>query len=198
MLREWTDEALMVAVREGDLDRLEILFERYRDPLYDFFSRLTGNRVASEDLVQDVFVRILKYRGTYRESNRFVTWMYQIARNARADYFRKHTAPPDVILLPSSAKDIKTPGRQLEESEERAFLQAALMQLSEGNRELLILARYQEMKYEDIADLFKIEVGAVKTRVHRAVNELREAFMNLQNKGSSCSATSSENTLPTT
>jgi DNA-directed RNA polymerase specialized sigma24 family protein len=53
MSMDWTDEALMVSVREGDLDRLEILFQRYRDPLYDFFSRLTANRVASEDFVQD-------------------------------------------------------------------------------------------------------------------------------------------------
>jgi RNA polymerase sigma factor (sigma-70 family) len=198
MSMDWTDESLMVAVREGDLDRLEILFERYRDPLYDFFSRLTGNRVASEDLVQDVFVRILKYRGSYRESNRFVTWMYQIGRNARADYFRKHAAPPpDVALLPAT-RGTPIPGRQLEENEQRALLQCALTQLSEANRELLILARYQEMKYEDIADLFNIEVGAVKTRVHRAVNELREVFLNLQNKGSLCSATKSETTLPTT
>lgn len=198
MPTDWTDEALMVAVREGDLGRLEILFQRYRDPLYDFFSRLTGNRMASQDLVQDVFVRILKYRGSYRESNRFVTWMYQIARNARTDYFHKHASPPETNLFPTPVGDIDTPGRQLEESEERALLQCALMQLSESNRELLILARYQEMKYEDMARLFGIEVGAVKTRVHRAVNELREIFMNLRSNRSSCNATKSEATLPTT
>ena len=196
---DWTDEALMVAVREGDLDRLEILFERYRDPLYDFFSRLTGNRAASEDLVQDVFVRILKYRGSYRESNRFVTWMYQIGRNARTDYFRKHSpATPDSALLPVPPSNAAPPSLQFEESEERALLQCALMQLSEANRELLILSRYQEMKYEDIAELFGIEVGAVKTRVHRAVKELRDVFMNLRSNRSSCSATKSETTLPTT
>lgn len=197
---DWTDEALMVAVREGDLDRLEILFERYRDPLYDFFSRLTGNRAASEDLVQDVFVRILKYRGSYRESNRFVTWMYQIARNARTDYFHKHAITPQdaILVVASPAQDIETPGRQLEESEERAQLQRALMQLSEPNRELLILARYQEMKYEDMARLFGIEVGAVKTRVHRAMKELREAFLNPGSDRSSCNATKPESTLPTT
>src|SRR5688572_12986402 len=110
MSTDWTDEALMVAVREGDLDRLEILFQRYRDPLYDFFSRLTGNRVASEDLVQDVFVRILKYRGSYRESNRFVTWMYQISRNARTDYFHKHASPLEINLFPTPIQDIDTPG----------------------------------------------------------------------------------------
>src|SRR5262252_3551721 len=94
MSTQRTDEELMVAVREGRLDQLEPLFSRYRESLYDFFSRLTGNRVASEDLVQEVFVRILKYRESYRETNRFVTWMYQIGRNARADYLRKHRVVP--------------------------------------------------------------------------------------------------------
>ena len=193
-----TDEELMVAVREGRLDQLETLFGRYRDSLYDFFSRLTGNRVASEDLVQEVFVRILKYRGSYRETNRFVTWMYQIGRNARADYLRRHRIVPEEVRTLAGAKhDTTTPSRQLEESEERALLQCALMRMSESNRELLILARYQEMKKNDIAELLGIEPGVVKSRVHRAMKELREVFLNLRSARSPCNATKSETTLPT-
>jgi RNA polymerase sigma factor (sigma-70 family) len=94
-----SDEDLMIAVREGDVDQLEVLFARYREPLYDFFGRLTGSRAVSEDLVQEVFVRILKYRASYRETNRFVTWMYQIARNSRIDYFKKH--PPNAAAIDS-------------------------------------------------------------------------------------------------
>src|SRR5215510_6094338 len=140
MSMQRTDEELMVAVREGQLDQLEILFGRYRESLYDFFSRLTGNRVVSEDLVQEVFVRILKYRGSYRESNRFVTWMYQIGRNARADYLRKHRiVPKEAATLEGLGRDSITPSRQLEESEEKALLQCALMHISDSNRELLIL-----------------------------------------------------------
>src|SRR6185503_8949677 len=144
-----TDEDLMIAVRDGDVDQLEVLFERYRDPLYDFFARLTANRTVSEDLVQDVFVRILKYRATYRQTHRFVTWMYRIARNSRIDYLKRHK-PETTDATPVLAGAVATPGRHLEESEERALLQRAMMQISEANRELLILLRYQEMKYEDI------------------------------------------------
>src|SRR5215831_16652258 len=182
-----TDEALMLAVREGDLDQLEILYQRYRDPLYDFFSRLTGNRVASEDLVHDVFVRILRYRETYQEKNRFVTWMYQIARNARADYLRKHSSDrfPQYNAA-EAAYEIVTPSRQHEENEEKALLAHALMLLPESNRELLILARFQEMEYEDIAELYGISPAAVRTRVYRATNELREIYLQLRGKRSSC------------
>jgi len=193
-----TDEELMVAVREGRIDQMGILFGRYRDSLYEFFSRLTGNRVASEDLVQEVFVRILEYRSSYRESNRFVAWMYQIGRNARADYLRKHKlVPREAVTLAAPEHDITTPSRQLEASEERALLQCALMQMSESNRELLILARYQEMKYVDIAELLGVELPVVKSRVHRAMKELREVFLKLWSDKSSCSATKSETTLPT-
>src|SRR5215831_4294947 len=194
-----TDEALMLAVREGDLDQLEILYQRYRDPLYDFFSRLTGNRVASEDLVHDVFVRILRYRGTYQEANRFVTWMYQIARNARTDYLRKHSAALlEEFRIAEPAYDITTPGRQHEETEEKALLQCALMQLPESTRELLILARFQEMEYEEIAELYGISLGAVRTRVYRAIKELREIYLHLRGNRSSCNATKSVTILPTT
>jgi RNA polymerase sigma factor (sigma-70 family) len=193
-----TDEELMVAVREGRIDQMGILFGRYRESLYEFFSRLTGNRIASEDLVQEVFVRILKYRSSYRESNRFVTWMYQIARNARADYLRKHRlVPQEALTLASPAHDITTPSRKLEANEEKALLQCALMQMSESNRELLILARYQEMKYVDIAELLGVDLPVVKSRVHRAMKELREVFLKLRSDKSSCSATKSETTLPT-
>jgi RNA polymerase sigma-70 factor (ECF subfamily) len=192
-----TDENLMIAVRDGDVDQLEVLFGRYRDPLYDFFARLTGNRGISEDLVQEVFVRILKYRTTYRETNRFATWMYQIARNSRVDYLKKHRGQPADAGVETAAPT-PTPGRQLEQSEEKALLQRAMMQLTESNRELLILLRYQEMKYEDIAELLGIELGAVRTRVHRAMNELRETFMKLRSNESPCSATKFGTTFPTT
>jgi RNA polymerase sigma-70 factor (ECF subfamily) len=198
MSMERTDEELMVAVREGRLDQLELLFGRYRQSLYEFFSRLTGNRVASEDLVQEVFVRILKYRGSYRETNRFVTWMYQIGRNARADYLRKHRIVPKEAagVLSGPEHDITTPSRQLEESEERALLECALMRMSESNRELLILARYQEMKKDDIAEILGIEPRVVKSRVHRAMKELREVFLRLRSDRSPCNATKSATTLP--
>src|SRR6185295_11157141 len=191
-------EALMAAVRGCDIDELESLRERSREPLCDFFSGLRGDRVIGGGLVQEVFVRILKYRSTYQESSRFVTWMYQIGRNARADYLRKHKIIPLEEHPFTSPEDDITPSRQLEAREEMALLQCALMQTSDSNRELLILARYQEMKYEDIADLLGLPLGAVKTRVYRATKELREAFLKLRSNTSSCSAAKSKTTLPTT
>jgi RNA polymerase sigma-70 factor, ECF subfamily len=101
-----TDEDLMRAVRAGDLAKLGVLFDRYHAPLFDFLSRMTGNAAAAEDLVQDIFVRILKYRSTYRDDGRFETWLFRIARNARADYFRTR---PLVEPLAGEALDRPSP-----------------------------------------------------------------------------------------
>jgi len=84
-----TDVQMMEDVRDGKVEKLAVLFERHHVPLFNFFLRLTGSRSISEDLVQDVFYRILNYRHTYKGQSNFTTWMYQIARNTHIDFLRK-------------------------------------------------------------------------------------------------------------
>src|SRR5688500_8931176 len=109
------DEALMRAVREGDLARLGPLFDRYHGVLFEFLHRMTGSRDVAEDLVQDVFLRILKYRNTFRDDARFDTWAFRIARNARADYYAaRESAEPlseEALEKPDAAPG---PEKQLE------------------------------------------------------------------------------------
>ena len=73
------DEEIMSSVKKGSVNMLAILFERYHVKLYNYFLRLTGDKGISEDLTQEVFLRILKYRDTFRHESKFTTWMYQIA-----------------------------------------------------------------------------------------------------------------------
>src|ERR1700689_3753718 len=84
------DHVLMQKVRDGDLAKMAVLFERHHRALFRYFLRLTGNRELSEDLVQDVYFRMLKYRHTYRDGNPFTSWMYQVARNAHLAGAQKH------------------------------------------------------------------------------------------------------------
>src|SRR5256885_940770 len=84
-----TDEDLMLQVRDGAGETLGVLFDRYQAPLFNFYAKLTGDRSLSEDLVQEVFLRILRYRQSYRAGTPFRAWIYQIARNARVDHYRK-------------------------------------------------------------------------------------------------------------
>jgi RNA polymerase sigma factor (sigma-70 family) len=179
-----TDESLMLAVRNGDVDQFAVLFERHHDRLFSFFYRMTADPPASEDLTQEVFVRMLKYRGSFGENSEFRAWMYQIARHVRADHFRKRMAETE---LPVDTRAHERPvSVQLERDEEFSVLQRALLALPEDKREILILARYEEMKYEAIAALLQIEVGAVKVRVHRALRELRAVYLRMSGEEQKC------------
>jgi RNA polymerase sigma factor (sigma-70 family) len=175
-----TDERLMQAVRDGDVAQLGLLFERHHAALFDFLSRMTGDRTAAEDLTQDVFVRMLKYRATFRDEGKFETWMFHIARNSRADYFRGRAA----AAINDAAIDVVShapgPAHQLERDEETRLLRRALLQLRDDKRELLVLARYRGMKHEAIAELVGVDAGTVKVRIHRALKDLREIVLSLK------------------
>ena len=83
-----TDNALMLKVKSGDLDKLGLLFERHKKRLFGFFYNMNGNASVSEDLVQNVFVRILKYKHTFTGEGSFTAWMFRTARNVNYDYYR--------------------------------------------------------------------------------------------------------------
>jgi RNA polymerase sigma-70 factor (ECF subfamily) len=170
----------MLKVRDGDVGKLGVLFERYHGMLLNFFVRMTGNRHISEDLVQDVFFRMLKYRHTYREQSNFVTWMYKIARHVRFDDLRKRKRE---VLLEEKDLDHPShdpvPGENLEKHQEIRILKGALDRLPAEKREVLVLSRFQLLKYDEIAEILGCETGTVKVRVYRAIRELRDTFFEL-------------------
>ena len=170
------DEELMLQVRDGAGEMLGVLFDRYQTPLFNFYSKLTGDRTLSEDLVQEVFLRILKYRQSYQPGTHFRAWIYQIARNARIDHFRKF--PPQTSLEPEMLPAV-SPTDSAQEQQEVELLQRALQQLPEEKREILLLCRFQELKYEEIASLLGCELNTVRSRIHRALQELRKHFQHL-------------------
>jgi len=167
----------MLLVRDGDLQRLGVLFERYSAKLLGFFVRHTSKRDASEDLVQEVFLRILKYRHTFRGEAPFSVWMYRLAHNVSSDYYRKwrREVPADESIA-ETPDDDPTAEESLVRNEEHALLSRALDRLSEDKREVLILSRYQELKYEEIARVLECPVGTVKARVHFALKDLRAEY----------------------
>src|SRR5262249_22962717 len=125
------DEELMSQVRSGVGEMLGVLFDRYQMPLFNFFYKLTGNRTMSEDLVQEVFFRILKYRQSYRPGTPFRAWMYQIARNARVDFFRRQR--PEVSWQPEVEAAVM-PGDSAQQKQETDMLYRALLQCRKKRR----------------------------------------------------------------
>ena len=177
------DEELMADVASGELHRMSPLFDRYRTALFQFFRRQGAEAAVSEDLVQEVFFRILRARQTYRRDLPFRAWLYQIARNVRVDHLRRtvrETQPDDdfgeVACLAA------TPEQQAEASESSRLLRHALDALPERKRELLILSRFQGLKYKEIAAITGADVNTVKVRIHRCMNDLRESFLALSER----------------
>lgn len=167
----------MLQVRNGAEDTLGVLFDRYQTPILNFYCKLTGNRSLSEDLVQEVFLRILRYRQSYQPGTPFRAWIYQIARNARIDHLRK--TRPQTEFNPDMLPPV-LPTDSAQEQQETALLHDALQRLPEEKREVLVLSRFQEMKCEEIARLVGCEVTTVRVRIHRALHELRQIFRELE------------------
>jgi RNA polymerase sigma-70 factor (ECF subfamily) len=176
-----SDSEVMENVRDGQVEKLAILFERHHVKVFNFFLRLTGSHSLSEDLVQNVFIRILKYRSTYEARGKFVVWMFRIARNVHVDHLRKHQEAyhlEDQYEEPESGED--SPVRSLEQKQEITLLQKALSQLPLKKKEALILSRFQDMKYREIAELLGSKEGTIKANIHRAVKQLGEIYFELQ------------------
>ena len=183
---ETSDHLLMTEVRDGDTRKLAVLFERHHKALFNFFLHMNGDRDLSEDLVQDVFFRMLRYRHTYDPKHAFTGWMYQIARNAGVDQVRKRKAAEvvDIDSFVERRAELVSSSPGPEESASRgqdlALLRRAMEQLPEDKREILVLSRFQGMKHEDIAEVLGCEVGTVKVRVYRAIRALEQIYFTLE------------------
>ena len=186
---EATDEELMERVRDGDAAMLGVLFERYQGALYSFFVRLTSRPSVSEDLVQEVFLRILKYRHTYRGTSPFRTWMYQIALNLCRDQVRRRArwrlrivdAPPDPDRrggqdADETAADQPLPDETLESRRRERAVHEALGDLPPPLREVVFLKEFEGLKFREIADVLGCPESTVKSRMYFALDTMRRSL----------------------
>lgn len=172
-----SDEKLMSLVKKGKLDALSELFERYHVKLFNFFLRLTQDASLSEDLVQNVFERIIKYRQSYRGDASFKAWMYQIARNVRIDHYRLNRVKIDDAVQPGQLNlATGTHHEEMEKRERNQELEKAIMRLQPEYREVLLLGWFEKMSYAEVAEIMGLTVSNVKVRIHRAIKQLRSHY----------------------
>ncbi len=171
----------MLNVRSGDIDKLGLLFERYKESLFGYYYRITRDIEISEDLVQTVFLRILKYRARFSGEGKFSTWMYHIAHNVYSDYLKKNNSYQlSADCSRAESANYCTAERLVLEKESELRIQRALELLSNDQREILVLSRYQGLKYKEIGEIFNCSVGAVKVRVFRAIMNLKQIYEKLE------------------
>jgi RNA polymerase sigma factor (sigma-70 family) len=181
-LEALSDNSLMLKVKEGDLDKMSLLYERYKRPLYGFFYGLTKGQELSEDLVQNTFLRILKYRHLFRGEGDFRAWMFHIARNVNNDHHRKNRikATEELENWQERIGHQENRATEIVQFEEHQLLSMAMERLPEEKREVLLLSKFQEKKYSEIGEVLGCTEGAVKVKVFRALQELKVIYRQLE------------------
>jgi RNA polymerase sigma-70 factor (ECF subfamily) len=166
------DIALMLEVTAGSETAFTALVQRYQAPLLNFFVRM-GASSDCEDLVQETFVRIFRYRHRYRPAARFTTFLYHLARNVWADRGRKIVRLER--LTSRFQNEVEVAGQLAPASRSGSVdVESALDRLSPKLREVIVLNIYQELRYQEIAEILEIPLGTVKSRINLALTALRE------------------------
>lgn len=178
-----TDNALMLKVKSGDIQKLGLLYERHKKRLFGFFYNMNSDAALSEDLVQNVFMRILKYKHTYTGEGSFVAWMFSTARNINYDYYKKSKKTNNEYQI-SSVEYKLDDGISMEETlvhkEELKNLKKAMQKMTPEKREILILSKFKELKFSQIGEIMGCSEGAAKVKAHRALKELRTIYLQLE------------------
>lgn len=173
------DEKQMLEVKNGNLDAMVPLFDKYHGKIYNFFLRVTRDAADSEDLTQNVFSRMLCYRNSYNEIYPFCTWMFQVARNVHIDHYSKKGPvfyQGDELEKESQERDAI---EQMDRERREESLHEALGLLSPADREIIELSRFQDLKYDEIAKITGNSTGAVRVKVHRAIRKLKEVYFQI-------------------
>jgi RNA polymerase sigma-70 factor (ECF subfamily) len=167
----------MLLVKEGHLSELTALFDRYQANLYNFFLRLTRDRAISQDLTQNLFYRLIRYRQSYEPAQgSFRSWIYRMARNVHFDFCKQEQKAPGRLADPESLEDQLADQSMGYTQDQYQRLDLALAKLDPDQREVLVLSRYQGLKYEEIARIRESSVAAIKVQVFRALKQLRTLY----------------------
>lgn len=167
----------MLLVKEGHLSELTALFDRYQVNLYNFFLRLTRDRAISQDLTQNLFYRLIRYRQSYEPAHgSFRSWIYRMARNVHFDFCKQEQKAPSRLADPGILEDQLADQSIGYTQDQYQRLDLAMAKLDPDQREVLILSRYQGLKYEEIARIRESSVAAIKVQVFRALKQLRTLY----------------------
>ena len=165
-----SDDELMRRVREGSGEAFETLFERYRGPVWQFFRRRTPNAAVAQELAQDTFVAVLDARRRYTQRERFRAWLFGIAYHVLMADRRKRVRRSTEPLL----DDPPNPGSG--DIDEGIWVRNAIASLDENEREILMLREYEQLSYDEIADVRGVPVNTVRSQLFRARAALKQAL----------------------
>jgi RNA polymerase sigma-70 factor (ECF subfamily) len=183
---ETSDAQVMLRVKAGDQPAFDYLVQKYRRPIVSFMYRMARNPAAAEDLAQEVFLRVYRSRASYEASAKFTTWLYRIATNLAVNHARdtRHERPEVTVSLDESNEESGTTlelpdghltaEQNLVRRERMLAIRSKVEALPEPQKLAVIMHKYQQMDYKQIADVLKKSESATKSLLFRAYETLRE------------------------
>ncbi len=185
VLEMLSDAEVMLRVASGDDPAFDYLVEKYRRPMISFMYRMTHNQAVAEELAQEVFLRVYRSRQSYEASAKFTTWLYRIATNLAVNYARdtKHERPENTVNIDEPdmetgmTVDVPDTGLNAEQTilrrERLASIRKQVEALPERQRMAVLMHKYQNMDYKQIAAVLKLSESATKSLLFRAYETLR-------------------------
>jgi RNA polymerase sigma-70 factor (ECF subfamily) len=180
------DAVLMLRVKRGDRAAFAELVEKYKQPVMNFVHRSLRDETEAEDLAQNVFLQVYKSRGRYRQTAKFSTWLFTIARNLCLNELRRRSRHPAESIEETHADNEDQPLRQFEDKSQMAppekllhgelaqKIDEALADLPENQRSAILLCRQEDLSYEEIAEVLDCSLSAAKSLIHRGRETLKE------------------------
>jgi RNA polymerase sigma-70 factor (ECF subfamily) len=188
-----SDEALMQELAQGSQSAFDELFTRYGTPVNTFCYAFLRNREAAEDIAQETFIRVFRNASRYQPVAKFTTWLYKIAANLCINELKKGklrstlsldepagSDPDGSRIVERIATNSPSPLSALERAEAQSLIEKAIDHLPPDQRTTLVMVEYHQMQYQDIAEILEVSVSAIKMRVKRARETLRETLKMLQ------------------
>jgi len=180
------DAVLMLRVQRGDRAAFADLVGKYKQPVMNFVYRSLRDEIEAEDVAQNVFLQVYKSRRRYKQTAKFSTWLFTIARNLCLNELRRRSRHPAESIEETQAEQEDQPQRQYEDKSQPAppeellqgelarKIEEALAELPENQRTAILLCRQDELSYEEIADILDCSLSATKSLIHRGRETLKE------------------------
>ncbi|MBI4565299.1 MAG: sigma-70 family RNA polymerase sigma factor [Planctomycetes bacterium] len=175
-LSSYSDRELVWRSQAGDTDAFGLLVTRHQDRIFNAVVRFCGNAEDAQDITQRAFVNAFRKIREFKGESAFTTWMYRIAFNQAVSFLResRRQGLPAGSGSGMEPVDDRRPGDRIESEENRAKVQEALNRLSSDDRRIIILKELEDRSYDQIAEVLRVPVGTVRSRLFRARQALKQ------------------------
>ena len=164
---------IIAGCKDGDSESFSELLDLYARRCYGYFYRLSGDRTLSDDLLSELFVKLVEKIGSYK-GGAFESWLFRVASNIFYDHLRSRQRQAKLLEAHKADLELEEQYRRRDDSDASDRLQAQLAKLDEDTRQLIVLRFYSQMSFKEMADMRAEPIGTTLSKLHRGLKKLRQ------------------------